>query len=46
MQHRLCGAMQIFVKTLPGKTVTLWVAASDTIESVKLLIWGEEGESY
>uniref|UniRef100_A0A1I7WKX2 Ubiquitin-like domain-containing protein n=1 Tax=Heterorhabditis bacteriophora TaxID=37862 RepID=A0A1I7WKX2_HETBA len=32
---RLRGGMQIFVKTLTGKTITLEVEASDTIENVK-----------
>ncbi len=30
--------MQIFVKTLTGKTITLDVEASDTIENVKLIM--------
>ena len=30
--------MQIFVKTLTGKTITLEVEASDTIENVKAKI--------
>ena len=30
---RLRGGMQIFVKTLTGKTITLDVEASDTIDS-------------
>ena len=29
--------MQIFVKTLTGKTITLEVEGSDTIENVKVL---------
>ena len=29
-------SMQIFVKTLTGKTITLDVESSDTIENVKL----------
>jgi ubiquitin len=29
------GGMQIFIKTLTGKTVTLEVECSDTIENVK-----------
>uniref|UniRef100_A0A8B9X9C8 Ubiquitin-like domain-containing protein n=1 Tax=Bos mutus grunniens TaxID=30521 RepID=A0A8B9X9C8_BOSMU len=33
---RLRGGMQIFVKTLTGKTITLEVEPSDTIENVKL----------
>ena len=34
---------QIFVKTLTGKTVTLEVEASDTIEEVKAMIQDKEG---
>ncbi len=32
---RLRGGMQIFVKTLTGKTITLNVEASDTIDNVR-----------
>jgi ubiquitin len=37
------GGMQIFVKTLTGKTITLDVESSDTIEGVKVKIWDREG---
>ncbi|KAF3964906.1 hypothetical protein CMV_010854 [Castanea mollissima] len=35
---RLRGGMQIFVKTLTGKTITLEVEISDTIDNVKAKI--------
>lgn len=35
--------MQIFVKTLTGKTITLEVEASDTIAGVKTKIQDKEG---
>ena len=35
--------MQIFVKTLTGKTITIEVEPSDTIESVKTKIESKEG---
>jgi ubiquitin C len=35
--------MQIFVKTLTGKTITLEVEANDTIENVKQKLQDKEG---
>ena len=35
--------MQIFVKTLTGKTITLEVEASDTNENIKAKIQDKEG---
>ena len=36
-------SMQVFVKTLTGKTYTLAVDAADTIESVKAKVQDKEG---
>ena len=38
--------MQIFVKTLTGKTITLDVDPADSIEKVKQLITDKEGINY
>ena len=37
------SSKQIFIKTLTGKTITLEVEDSDTIESVKIKIQDKEG---
>lgn len=35
--------MQIFIRTITGKTITLDVAFQDTVETVKQRIWDKEG---
>ena len=42
---RLRGSMQIFVKTLTGKTITLEVESSDTIDNMTAKTQGKEGTS-
>ena len=42
MQRAELGVMPIFVKTLTGKTITLYVEASDTIKKVKEKIQDKE----
>ena len=37
------GAYQIFVKTLTGKTILLWVTASESVFSVKTKVADKEG---
>ena len=40
---RLRGGMQIFVKTLTGRTMTVEVDSTETIESLKEKIYNKEG---
>jgi ubiquitin C len=43
---RLRGGMQIFVKTLTGKTITLDVESTDNIESVKAKLQEKVSTTY
>ena len=42
-ETRKMSNMQVFVKTLTGKTYTLDVSGSDTVESVKAKVQDKEG---
>ena len=39
----MLGSFEIFVKTLTGKTITIFVTSSTTIEEAKLMIQDKEG---
>lgn len=40
---RLKGGMQVFVKTLTGRTITLEIESTDTVEQIKNKIEAKEG---
>ena len=39
----LMGGMQLFVKTLTGRTVTIYAEPSDTVAKMKFAVWFHEG---
>ena len=43
--YLLTASTQIFVKTLTGDTITVWVHSSDTIDVIKNIIQCKEGVS-